>query len=875
MSNFVSRYARGALYAALAFSCLTARADQIAYIGLRGGAFGTIDLNTGAYTPLGNSGQSLAGMAVANSTLFATAYDVANSSVYSVNPANGALTLIGSTGIQVFDFGSTTTGMYALDPNFNLYSINPATGVATAIGPTGQSFVAGTWNSLSNNADALYFSNGNNLYTLNTATGAATLVGSLGGSTQIAAMVFEDGTLYGGANSPSFTVDTLNPATGAATTGPGFTGGTFFALAPAPVPPPPPAIPNTYNCTELDIPGGTYTQLWRINNNGFIAGSSSLGAFIYNPNTGAWVQLPKPTVGPGFTAADLAVFNMSDSGTIVGAAQDNAINGGIEEGFILTSLTDPSSYTFFNKYVDPANPANNNLEFRGVSDNGLVAGWALNSTAFTGAGPVTAGGFVYNPTGAYIGAFAPGVFTTFDPVLSDGSVANFTQLAGINKTGLIAGSSASNTILEEGLLVGPNSPSFVQVPYLPNTLALRGVNAVDPFNASNCDAGGSCVRAAGFGVNAAGNHYAFYLDYDPNTGYVQAPQLISCSTQIPASANTFFVEGINDSDTIAGNYIDAGGNFHGVVGFAATTVPAGSCAASEGGCNLSNGDIPHSVSGGPSPLPGTVSESTCKVLQDPRIVQYGSCTGHSLPLAQVCPGFGTTVIPDSLCGGSGASGSGFVIADTVAEGVDALSGILVDSEAYANVALGTAPACPVTVGAWAPRSASAVEGTIPEGTNLVELTGGCGSSKIVSRGLSIYGIGLVLNTAALPGATLPEKLREFTQTKYDNLFQTIADGNMTFGERLQVNACVALSDGFFAFHRDGCAARTLVQCDAQVAQNVADFSGSATDPNVWGDIQGRLANLYFTINTRLLGNPPNTTWPVALASAPSCSENGP
>jgi hypothetical protein len=50
-----------------------------------------------------------------------------------------------------------------------------------------------------------------------------------------------------------------------------------------------------------------------------------------------------------------------------------------------------------------------------------------------------------------------------------------------------------------------------------------------------------------------------------------------------------------------------------------------------------------------------------------------------------------------------------------------------------------------------PRSASAVEGTVPEGTNFVELTGGCGSSKTVSRGLSIYGVGLQLNAAALPG----------------------------------------------------------------------------------------------------------------------------
>jgi probable HAF family extracellular repeat protein len=304
-----------------------------------------------------------------------------------------------------------------------------------------------------------------------------------------------------------------------------------------------------------------------------------------------------------------------------------------------------------------------------------------------------------------------------------------------------------------------------------------------------------------------------------------------------------------------------------------TPAPAATCAASSGGCDLSNGAIPHAVIGGPSPLPGTVSESTCTVIPDPRIAQYGSCTGHPLPVASVCPGFGTTVIPDTLCGGAGPANNGFMLVRTVAEGVDALSGILVDSEAFADTALGgTAPACPQTVGAWAPRSDSAVEGTVPEGTNIVELTGGCGSSKGVSRGLSIYGVGLTLNTAALPGGSLPEKLRIFTAEKYANLYRTIAAGNVTLAERIRVNACVAISEGFFIFNKAACAARTIVQCDAQVGANVGDFGSSPSDPNVYGDIRGRLANLYLTINTRLLGNPPNTNWPVPLSSAPACRE---
>jgi hypothetical protein len=227
------------------------------------------------------------------------------------------------------------------------------------------------------------------------------------------------------------------------------------------------------------------------------------------------------------------------------------------------------------------------------------------------------------------------------------------------------------------------------------------------------------------------------------------------------------------------------------------------------------------------------------------------------------------VIPDTMCGGAGPSGSAFELVDTVAEGVDALSGIYVESEAFANVALGgKPPACPATVVGWAPRSASSVEGTVPEGNDMLELTSGCGSSKTGSRGLSIYAIGLTLNTDALPGGTQREKLKAFTGTKYANLYQSIAAGNMVGSERFRVNLCVAVSEVLFATDNLCPAAKAIVQCDAQVAKDVAQFSGSPTDPNVWGDIRGRLANLYLTINTRLLGNPPNTSWPPT--NLPAC-----
>ena len=226
----------------VAFFILSAaglKADNIAYAGSSTGQFGTIDLNTGAFTSLGTSGQTLAGLAVADGSIFATSYHTANGTLYQVNPANGALTSVGTaTGIDYDDFGSTTTGLYVVgfSSTQNLYSINPSTGAATLIGPTGLGY--GAWRGLSTNSSTLYFADGADLYTLNTSTGAATLVGPFGGSAEMGVLLSEGGILYGG-DDTDLRVDTINTSTGAATLGPspsaGFTG-TFYGLAPNPVP---------------------------------------------------------------------------------------------------------------------------------------------------------------------------------------------------------------------------------------------------------------------------------------------------------------------------------------------------------------------------------------------------------------------------------------------------------------------------------------------------------------------------------------------------------------------------------------------------------------------------------------------------------------
>jgi hypothetical protein len=228
----------------------TARAGSVAYTFTGSDQFGTIDLGSGLFTQLGNSGQLLSGLGVSGGNLYGGLY--LGGSLYQVNPATGALALVGSGSITYEDTGSTTSGLYAIGgPHtgggaLSLYSIDPGTGIATLVGPTGLVYdgAADDTIGLSTGSGTLYFTFGAvnsiaTLYTLNTATGAATAVGSTGaGADQLGAIVFENSTLYAGSNSNGSgvreAVYTLNSGTGAGTFVTNASGmtGTFGGLAP-------------------------------------------------------------------------------------------------------------------------------------------------------------------------------------------------------------------------------------------------------------------------------------------------------------------------------------------------------------------------------------------------------------------------------------------------------------------------------------------------------------------------------------------------------------------------------------------------------------------------------------------------------------------
>ena len=202
-----------------------------AYVITGAGQFGTLDLHTGALTALGSAGVLLGGLGVYRGNLYGGQHNGNN--LYQVNPADGSLTAVGKSNITDFNlFGSTTSGLYALDSNFNLYSVDPTTAAATRLGPTGFS-APGCCTALSSGAPVLYFittlGSGTTLYSLNTATGAPTMIGPTN-TGNIGALVFENGTLYAGAYRGG--IYTLNTATGHGTSM-SDSAGNFWGLAAA------------------------------------------------------------------------------------------------------------------------------------------------------------------------------------------------------------------------------------------------------------------------------------------------------------------------------------------------------------------------------------------------------------------------------------------------------------------------------------------------------------------------------------------------------------------------------------------------------------------------------------------------------------------
>ena len=372
--------------------------------------------------------------------------------------------------------------------------------------------------------------------------------------------------------------------------------------------------------------------------------------------------------------------------------------------------------------------------------------------------------------------------------------------------------------------------------------------------------------------------YAFLTSTSPGSGEIlQLGAPVAGVTSVLGIATT----GVNSPDGLAVARAAAVA----VTSCVNPVVPAGTV-ANPVTCDIGGKGVdPHSIYNGTQTVTGNIVESTCVVLADPR-VSGGNCTAETLDVASVCPNFGHELIPATLCGGSGISGSAFAVVHTNAPGVDNVAGIAVYTQQNPNnivppAAGSTNPACPAGVNSWGPNSANGegtvvvvdpVSGQISFVDQLVELTGFCDGGGSVSRGMSTYGIGLVLNPAATGSMTA------FAQQKYKDLYATV-DNSAIDGptkQLIETTGSSSLSQiaTYLAEGSPGdiaCAANEVVQLDALVGtyQNTtASTWGNTANPNPYGEIRGRLANLYLTLNTRILGNKVNAEWPLAAPDAP-------
>ncbi len=354
--------------------------------------FGVVDLNSGAFTLIGNMGNGgYDGFGVANGTL----YTEQNGLLYSVNTANANLKLIGGvTGTPVLvTFGSTTTGLYGVGNTGSqtvatLFSINPQTGIMTAIGPLGASAVPNGGDAyvrLSVGSPTLYLEYNSNLFTINTTTGAATQVGTTDSNGYLTSvLLLEYGTYYVGFGSG---IGTINVATGqidphSSIFGPGVSP---VALAPDP----------------LTTPAPTLT----------LVANAEGGVATIAPNS--WVEIKGSNLGP---AGDTRIWQSSD---FVNSQLPTSLDG------VSVTVNGQPAYVYYISptqlnVLTPPNAISGSVPVQ-VSDNGVVsANFMVQAQAESpsffvfGGGPYIA---ATHDNGSYLGptSLYPGLTTPAQP----------------------------------------------------------------------------------------------------------------------------------------------------------------------------------------------------------------------------------------------------------------------------------------------------------------------------------------------------------------------------------------------------------------------------------------------------------------------------
>lgn len=335
-------------------------------------------------------------------------------------------------------------------------------------------------------------------------------------------------------------------------------------------------------------------------------------------------------------------------------------------------------------------------------------------------------------------------------------------------------------------------------------------------------------------------------------------------------------------------------------------------------CNLSGGDS-QTVAAGTTQAASelstigtdSITENLCIIAEDPReICGANSHTPHhtkdtTFPVSEFCgASFGNTVVPDYLCGAYSSNGpevppetpnNGLAVLQGIGDPVNDIPGLLWLNDANPDVYFDFSPSgqyasecnsiglaiSPLTGNpdgisvAWAPWSGSAVEGTIPEGPRATEVTDGCGGGKNPGPGVSITLIGVTMNLSnavqelgsAATRNSPTVNLIEFAEYKYANLFADVSEANIPTSNKAHLLAIITQSALFLAAGNHACAETTLYDADNYVVSNanLNIFLGNSVDPNSYGRTRTRLLNLFYTLYTRLDGQPnPITNLAVAV-----------
>ena len=455
---------------------------------------------------------------------------------------------------------------------------------------------------------------------------------------------------------------------------------------------------------------------------------------------------------------------------------------------------------------------------------------------------------------------------------------------------------------------GSCSTAAINVACSPNFVAMTlndGLNTISDTGA-NCNSGAT----AWVTTDGNGNINAWYLDatdsgnkdihslYDPNGVIANACHCYSYPNSNPSNeqdygqfslpANALLVYGYN---------LHAHGSF--TPAYTGGTTTAGDCGDGQS-CTLVPGNT-FTIEGpnaGAIPDGAILTEQECVVPADPRGANCGAVNGHqprSLNVSDLpqCKGFGNEVIPDHLCGASGASGTGFALILGNAEQIDTFNGTYGDSELDVEKVPGLQgaalnptcpkqpllPGVPSALAAVGTRSGSLVEEQTPEQTLdgrplLIEMTSSCDPPKSNhGPGLTLEGVGFKLRTkdpAVRNGLSDAQSLLVLANYKFLNLDAVMLLTKFTSSTtRKNLQNCINKSQTLLNSGPShySCSAEQVYRCEQIVEGTDFNVFGPTKGPflrlpDPYGDVVRRLGNLFYTINTRIGGAAPNSDWPL-------------